>query len=128
MRFYYKHHTHIYYLTTLFKFFFVFFSLITMQRRRVSFLGNFAFFPLLTVSCIVTSRYWREIAIAQFLLLSFFPFLCVSSFFSGCITYSCIASLQNIGSLTNIVSSFTNLEKSANMVPCHKPSLYSVHF
>ena len=37
-------------------------------EKLVLFLANFAFFPFLTVSCVMTSRYWREAAIAQFLL------------------------------------------------------------
>ena len=50
----------------LFKSLFGFFSLITMQRSRMSILANFAFFPFLFF-CIVTSRDQREAAIAQFL-------------------------------------------------------------
>ena len=64
------------FLKTLSKFFFGFFILITMQRSRVPFLANFALFPFLIVSPVVTSRYWREAAIAQFLSNRNLPLSC----------------------------------------------------
>lgn len=37
-------------------------------KKEAPFLSNYSFFHFLTVSCVVSRRYWREAAIAQFLL------------------------------------------------------------